>query len=268
MDSYAVCPGNPVRTDEPLNRGLTSWWMQLPNRLGGGGTRFRDLCGRNHGTLTNTPTWVGPIGRAGGYGSHSYVSASSQYIATGITSSLTTFSMCAWFNSNAYGATNRDIFGKDVASPRGWTLHTVNNIIRLESNGTGSHDGTTTLVTNTWYHVWFVSNGTTLWGYLNGKLEVGPITVTLSNNNGAQLDIGRRPFTSFNHYWSGYIDDVRLYNSRAVSATEALAIYQDSRLGSPRTLNRVRHRPYSETDAAGAAPTTDYHYLTLLGVGA
>lgn len=74
-----LLPGNAVNRSAPLNRGLVSWWMTLPNRLGGGGNTFRDLMGRNHGTLTNGPTWSGNR-RLGGFGSIAGTSAASSWV--------------------------------------------------------------------------------------------------------------------------------------------------------------------------------------------
>jgi hypothetical protein len=57
-----LLPGNAVNRAAPLNRGLVSWWMVLPNRLGGGGNTFRDFWRSNHGTLAGpTIKWSGGI---------------------------------------------------------------------------------------------------------------------------------------------------------------------------------------------------------------
>lgn len=61
MPRGPIIYGDPVEWGHPLNRGLLSWWTPLRGR-GAGGTLF-DIAGRNHGTLTNGPTW-GP-GRPG-----------------------------------------------------------------------------------------------------------------------------------------------------------------------------------------------------------
>ncbi len=53
-----LLPGNAVNRAAPLNRGLVGWWMNLPNRLGGGGSAFRDLLGRYHGTISGA-LWDG-----------------------------------------------------------------------------------------------------------------------------------------------------------------------------------------------------------------
>lgn len=58
MKHGLLLPSCVVNKAAPLNRGLASWWMVLPNRLGGGGNTFRDWNGHNHGTL-NGPTWGG-----------------------------------------------------------------------------------------------------------------------------------------------------------------------------------------------------------------
>jgi hypothetical protein len=47
---------NPIEWRHPLNRGLVSWWLPFGPWQGGG--TLRDLARRNHGTLTNGPTWA------------------------------------------------------------------------------------------------------------------------------------------------------------------------------------------------------------------
>src|SRR5262245_39512882 len=58
--------GRPVNWGHPLNRGLAGWWLALP--WWRGGMRWRDLCGKSHGLLTNGPVWKGAYSRPGGSG--------------------------------------------------------------------------------------------------------------------------------------------------------------------------------------------------------
>src|SRR5688572_2591053 len=102
MQGYLL-PGDAVNRASPLNRGLVSWYMVLPNRIGGGGNTLRDLCRRNHGTLTNGPTWSGS--RApGAFGSIS-LDGSNDYINLGtgnrfFGSSLTNpFTIVCWIRT-------------------------------------------------------------------------------------------------------------------------------------------------------------------------
>lgn len=55
-----INPARPVNWSAPLNRGLVSWWRVVRNSGWRGGLTWRDLCRRNHGTLTGGPLWTGP----------------------------------------------------------------------------------------------------------------------------------------------------------------------------------------------------------------
>src|SRR3990167_9254519 len=59
--------GDLVNRSCQLNSGLVSWLMAVPWYMSG--PRFIDIFGKNHGTLTNGPTWQGAMGRPGGNGS-------------------------------------------------------------------------------------------------------------------------------------------------------------------------------------------------------
>ena len=42
---------SPVNYNDGLTKGLVAWWLVAPHWQGG--VTFRDLCNRNHGTLTD-----------------------------------------------------------------------------------------------------------------------------------------------------------------------------------------------------------------------
>lgn len=56
MPGGPIIYGDAVNRRHPLNRGIVGWWPGLPGMSGG--PRLLDIDGRNHGTLTNGPTWV------------------------------------------------------------------------------------------------------------------------------------------------------------------------------------------------------------------
>jgi len=109
-----LLPGNLVNRAAPLNRGMVIWWLHLPNRLTGGGNTLRDIWGLNHGTLTNGPTWSGPIGRPA-YGSLGFSSASSQSVKVPNSAAITAgdidilFSACVILTAKGH---NRAIIWK------------------------------------------------------------------------------------------------------------------------------------------------------------
>jgi hypothetical protein len=68
--------------------------------------------------------------------------------------------------------------------------------------------GSTTLATNTWYHLAWVYDGTNVKMYVNGSLEA-----TVSES-GTFVDtvISIASYQQSNYYWNGYLDDIRVSN--------------------------------------------------------
>lgn len=244
-----ILPGNAVNRRAPLNRGLVSWWMVLPNRVGGGGNTFRDLCGRNHGTLTNGPTWSGSR-QTGGYGSLNF--ASTARVAASVPGAFTSFTVSAWFRWQAWQTSSVVIEVGTRPNLRiertGSNLHALvldNGTYQFPHTGTAVDDGR-------WHHiaaVWIDSTSLTV--YLDGvqksqdtsvgtQVVSSPLSVTLGNSSGGGSTSN----------WNGDIDDVRIYPSRALSAAEIAALYQASRLGYPNELNWIQ-RPAFATEQGG-----------------
>jgi hypothetical protein len=74
---------------------------------------------------------------------------------------------------------------------------------------------TTSAQINTWYHIVAAFDGTNIFGYLNGNLQIsGPSTANTVNS---RFYIGRQ--TNDSQYWNGSIGQVQLYN-RALTAKE------------------------------------------------
>jgi hypothetical protein len=87
--------------------------------------------------------------------------------------------------------------------------------------------GSTSIIqANTWYHVAFTADGTTLKLYINGVLENSTSqTITPAPNSGS-LIIGSRASHGLLNRFNGTIDEVAIY-SRAKSADEIAADYTD-----------------------------------------
>jgi hypothetical protein len=92
-----------------------------------------------------------------------------------------------------------------------WNLETNNNAVS----------------TNTWQHIVYTRDGTTQKLYVNGVSQslLTDNPQTLSNTTNVRL-IGAFPTAS--QYFSGVIDEVRVYN-RALSAAEVLEHYLSSK---------------------------------------
>jgi hypothetical protein len=89
---------------------------------------------------------------------------------------------------------------------------------------------TVSISTASWHHVAVVRNGSTITFYLDGVAQttstntIGSTTFAM----GAQLMyIGGRPLTSYQQYFNGYIDEVRITNNVARTITVPAAAYPD-----------------------------------------
>lgn len=259
---------NPV-SNSPLNRGLVSWWLALPQRMGGG--RIIDLCSKgNHATLTNGPTWRSAAGRNGGFGSLNFVGGSSQYAPTTLSvASLTNFTLSAWVRRTA---TNDLVY---IASDTG----TISgNLVQVGFYSDGlcyyTADGNFLTISSnvsTWLHFAYCFNGSLGTDalrnafYINGVSQSpsGTSPATSTSASAGNLVIGRR--TASPVYTNGNIDDVR-FMTRTLSADEVVQLYNDSRTGYQQTLNRLPMRVYG-TAAAASGVFNPYYYRMLAGHG-
>lgn len=261
--SAAINWGNPVNQASPLNRGLVSWWLGRGPTVGSG-TWF-DLCKRNNGTLTNGPTWsaTAPSYRLRSLlfdGSDDYVSLASpalnavtiEFIARADTDKA----MQAAVGVSASYAALRRVSGGTV---------------RLtESGGLSLIDWSSawTNLSVDYHFVYTQSNSgpsSTVELFANG-VSSGTASVNAPFISG--LTFGQYVTYFAAHSFSGTISSVRLY-SRAISASEAYQVYQDSLTGYQRTLNRLTRIIPASSGAAAATfnPGWARNSTTLIGAG-
>jgi hypothetical protein len=248
--------GNPVNRQAPLNRGLVSWWMNLPQRRGG--TRFLDLCGRHHGTLTNGPTWGGPL-NPGGWGS--LVFTSGKYVSIPDAASLdltVNWTVSYWYTRVGSGTT--PCIAKYVTAGENrsfWLESSQNTVMRasFSSDGTSAALATYSFSTSndlgSTYHVTFSKTGSDLTCYKNG-VSLGTQTVIDPFAGTAPFEIGG---SSVLGTTSNRMDGVGVW-SRGLSASEASALYQASRQGYGLELS-YSNRPFIFDMGGGAAPADE-----------
>jgi hypothetical protein len=259
-----VDPACPVEWAHPLNAGRTSWWLRVPNSGWSGGLTFRDLArgGRmpNDGILTSGPTWVGPKGRPGGCGALSFVQASTQKVVLAKTIALSTSATVlgwtvAFWAIQAADNDNGMVLGDDTdTSNFVWLSNTVGGV-RYRSNNNEDSNWTVSGANRTvWSHYVLVQRwGSNVAGtpelYRNGQ-SLG--TGTFSN--GITMRVLGQGYTSGSFGFSGSLDDVAVYSSRALSAAEVFALYNQSRRGHPDTLRWLGQRTwFPPSQAAGGA---------------
>lgn len=245
--SYGINYGHPVNWASPLNNGLVSWWTCLPNWMGG--ATWRDLCNRNHGTLTlmdPATDWVG-TSRRGGYGALDTDGSNDYVTATTSMGSSTEASIGGWVYRSTTGIKNS--FGLNTgASFRLNVLWFTDNKIYYQVDA--SFPSLTSTATG-WRHLMQTYNGgvtTKLRLYLDG-VEVANSTSgpTSLNASAHEFWVGRE---QSNGYCVGQYDDIQLFN-KELSASQVWGIYRDSLMGSPQRLNRIRRPLAFDTGAGG-----------------
>ena len=99
-------------------------------------------------------------------------------------------------------------------------------IINLSSNGSSYnlYNGSafnTALKLNTWYHIAWVRNGTTLYAFVNGVQESTTYslsTTALYYTSAMIASVGLRP-TNTTYYFPGYVSNLRVTNGQAIYVT-------------------------------------------------
>jgi hypothetical protein len=247
---------DPVVSEHPLIQGRVGWWLAAPPLEGG--RQWFDLLNRNHGTLTNAPAWVGPSGRPGGYGALSF-NGTSQYADCGavLSGSPAKVTVAGWMNRTSTSALAFFGWGGTTQNRLGPLWFTDGNLYFFGEGGNNNFPAVALAGTG-WHHVALVYNGalaagSRVAGYVDGRSQTlsGGGTDTPTYDVIGTFRIGEE--ADFGRYTTGYHDDVTVY-SRALSATEVFALYEQSRRGHPDTLRWLGQRIwFPPSPAAGGA---------------
>lgn len=250
---------SPEQLDQRLRAGLVGHWIG-----GGSGNTWFDRSGYgNHGTLTNGPVWTLGVGgkrnaiQFDGVNDYVLGSVSDQVLL--ITSTVTA---CCWVRPLAATGTYELLAAKRNSNGSSTAfqifLNTGNRRFGYY-NGTNAAVGTFAPPTGEWTHLLATVTGTALTLYANGTLT-DSITVSGGVGNGGSgfpLQIGANQQSS-GEYYSGLIDDVRVYNRALSSAEIAL-------LASPSFSPVIQ--PYRLWGLKKATTATSSGSLLLLGCG-
>jgi hypothetical protein len=212
---------------ESLSNGLVGYWKLDENT----GTSTADSSGNGFtGTLTNSPTWTsaGKFGSAVSFDGAQVSNSDVIDMGDQTALELSTFTISAWvYRSGACAFSTCPIFDKGMSGNIGYSLELADSIgykARLSiRDGLQAVTGTTTIATNTWYHIAATVSGSTIKLYVNGILEGQAVQTVQTNFGNETVKIGNRNSgNDITH--NGRIDDVRVYN-REISSTEVLALY-------------------------------------------
>lgn len=239
-----------------LNQNKIAWWLSVPHTSGG--KFFYDLFELSNATLTNTGEGYGwrASSRQGGFSSI-YLSGNTDYLSvedsTKFQFDTSDFTITGWFNLNTLNNANANgqqviISRYEPANSKGFyiSVDTSGSIIFTASLSGASNSSfassTGVISTNTWYHFTAVRSGINYFLYVNGILEASGTSASLWSLSSTTQNVllGDMVDNSSNHYYlSGMFDDINIYNV-ALTSHYAQRTYEDSRLGYPTTLHRMR----------------------------
>ncbi len=241
----AVLTVNPLPPCAPASSGTVSWWPGEGNA--------DDVAGANNGTLVGGVSFApGVVGQAFSFdGSSGYVTIPDSASLDIFVSSLT---IEAWIKVNQLGA-NSDWVGIVTKGNSSWRLQGTAgaDTVTFSVSGvspSGDLTGSWNVNDGQWHHVAGVYDGTNMFLYVDGELDVTqPATGTIAQNS-YPMCIGENAEAP-GHLWNGLIDEVSIYN-RALTASEIQTIYAVGSEGKcPLTLPVIISQPTSQTVCVG-----------------
>lgn len=247
--------GNAVNWGHSLNRGLVSWWLALPDQQRG--VMFRDLCKRNHGTLTGGPTWQGARGRPGGWGSvgctgGAYILSPEMFILT----SAEDFTLRVVHRPTSYPSGFTALF--DNVGTRRWNIFlNSSGDVSFVENVLGATATSLGMTTGLWWDVVWSRLSGTLTTYVNGVSKGAGASTTHTDGINAAIGFGNNLSGGGGHY-DGCYAEMEFWR-RGLSGPEVFELYTESRRGYPGLLNW--HRPLRYAPEQGGAVTAfPWHY--------
>ncbi len=175
------------------------------------------------------------------------------------------FTWAFWFNSTFVFNQDYSMFFTDKSYNEYFMLNQWGYLVFYADSATQASSGTQ-LAANTWYHVAVVRNSSATMFYINGELD------TYSTNIAYDFDIGylganNDIYNGFysNHFYNGSMDELALFNNRALEPEEVRELYEYSGQGihvqSSSDNNNVS-RNYFEHNDVGISLQTDDCYTT------
>ena len=226
----------PINWNSPLNRGLISWWMVLPRWRGG--LTWRDLRGRNHGTLTNmapATDWVVST-RRGGLGALDFDGVNDNVLAS-YTPAAIPLTLTAWGRTSSSSNQAHINLSSSSGTYAGLAITSLGIYSYINQSASGSivANSTGTATSGAWTMAAAVFQSGSFAAYRDGANKG-------TAANGYSPSIPNVYIGSFNNssaFFNGQLDCIRVYN-RALSDAEIFALYLEDMLGNPTTLNRIR----------------------------
>ena len=235
-----IWEANPLNRKWRLADGLLMRLLALPHNSGG--SKWYDIAGVSHGTLTNGPAWATQV-RQGGFAGLSFDGSNDRVVLSSI--SLTgakTISFWAKWNTTP----NNVILGGAFAVY--YPYIDGSNVYISTSWGVGSNISHGGITTGVWYQFTIAGDGTTATVYKNG-ISLGAAIVDRTPTVGA---IGMFSSGDGQYQFNGTLDDFCIWN-RALSAPEIMSLYRDTSSGYQQSLNWRKSRPAVASVASSGA---------------
>lgn len=239
---------DPVERDHPLLRGCVAWWLPLPNLYGS--TKYWDVIGRNHGTLTGGPTWRGN-GSISYDGVNDYITCGDVVKITGNLSLVCNFAGSTQTNRGLIGKYNTTVSGRSYALATESAGGTTALRFSYQQNG-GSFSGSQLVSSSSGVlngseriAVAVFTPSTSAQIFIDGLLDAINTTSVPSSvaNTTASLEIGR--FNANNTgAFAGVISRAMIFD-RSVDADWVAQDYEQARQGYPDVFRRLTRKAYS-----------------------
>ena len=225
---------NDTRIVSSLSYNMVGYW---PLDEGTGSTTADASGYGNTGTLVDSPTWQ--TGASCVYGDClSFTSSSDQYV--NVPSSYSSnwspkgsFTVSTWFKTTSTGT--NPISDSGIAEDQtGWSLSASGQVqCRISNYYSTIVNSPSTYSDGKWHLVTCVFNaGQSLTLYVDGSQVASAATTLTSTRTYLPLTIGASLYPGSNGYFSGSIDDYRIYNS-TLDASQIHQLYSETSPASP-----------------------------------
>jgi hypothetical protein len=229
----AVKLGTVKRNASPtslLSNGLVGYWTFDGKNTNWNTGTTADVSGQgNTGTLvamsTSTSGTIGKIGQAFSFdGAASYIAEPNSSLNVGAT-----FTMTGWMKVNRARSDFHVILSKGPKTTGHYEIYiaVTTGELRFFSPDLANSDVGSgyTIDDGKWHHVAISYNGSTMTFYVDGSQVATQVVSGTISNQTALLDIGKEAAVESPKFFSGSLDDLRIYN-RALSPTEIQQLYQ------------------------------------------
>ncbi len=220
LDGFTITGGNADGSSDITGDMIANWKFDE-----GDGSIADDSAGANHGTIYGAQWTTGKVGGALSFdGVNDYVNCGNDSVFD-ITDRIT---LAAWIKVNSFDIGWQAIVTKGDGA---WRLQRAGFGDTIEFactgllvNGGPWIFGNTPVNDSRWHHVAGVYDGSKLYLYVDGMLDVSKVATGTINTNDYPVYIGDNAEFLTRPYWNGRIDDVRIYE-RALSAGEIRGLY-------------------------------------------